>query len=377
MPNGSVDRSVKADRVTTRQPDGGAPTVSTLEVTVQWDTISWHGASTPGYFKKLRQGELIPMNSWTKTYVTGNAGGTYSVRSVPAKVTDTVTNWFYGAPASEVYVLNELNKLELEYDYLVQKAVANAYGQSHDTLTFLAELRQTISMFRSALERLIKFISGVPSHLKLESLWLEGRYGWRPFIYDIKEISKAFARLNEIETDIVTGRSNRSTSITYPDNNVYASDGCTSLIVRTKDVLQVSYGGIAALKADIPAFSFNPFVTGWELIKFSFVIDWFVSVGNAIAAISALVMSSDYSAARRTKATLLRNVTCVNPQAVGPCIGNIQMLQYDFTAGFNTTVLLRTPTTVPILPQIDVRLDFAKILDLIALLWQAINNRRR
>lgn len=124
----------------------------------------------------------------------------------------------------------------------------------------------------------------------LANRWLEYQYGWKPLmgsIYDgIGLLQKGF-RSKEM---IFRGSSTASDSASrnYTENANY---GCymdcvktDSYSARTTYTYKVSNAVIDRVDA---AGLLNPLSIAWELTPFSFVLDWFVPVGNVLSAITA------------------------------------------------------------------------------------------
>lgn len=122
--------------------------------------------------------------------------------------------------------------------------------------------------------------------------WLEYQYGWKPLfgsIYDTQAkihrgIEKQNAKLRS------TGNGTTSNSINFSDHG-YVRDGvkatgvadyscqCTILAkIVNPDLRNMAQWGLI-----------NPASIAWELVPFSFVVDWFVPVGNTLSAMTDTV----------------------------------------------------------------------------------------
>lgn len=137
------------------------------------------------------------------------------------------------------------------------------------------------------------FVAGLLKHLKgdkkarheiIESKWLEYRYGWLPTLADIGTLlnqplglpsARVYARrFKSINYD------NAGNGIGTPkivaNGNFYESYGA---YVHPKDVnMQVATQyGIA-----------NPSLILWEMVPFSFAIDWFLDIGGYLESLGAL-----------------------------------------------------------------------------------------
>lgn len=119
--------------------------------------------------------------------------------------------------------------------------------------------------------------------------WLEYQYGWKPLLKDIHDIygilqgqiacplvlsSKGFAK-----------RGFNHVNVPYLDNNIwYNASTKAEQICQVKLYAELdSLAWRTASQLDLV----NPLSIGWELVPFSFVLDWFMPVGNMLEALTA------------------------------------------------------------------------------------------
>lgn len=175
----------------------------------------------------------------------------------------------------------------------------------------LAEYRQSMGMMVGRIEQLIQFcrymrkldfyhalraigitdsknvIRGMKSYkdpLKtLANNWLEYSFGWKPLIQDI------YSAVNHFQTPIRStrprGQSRNDRYVKYLDGTIssgiytyqesrgvlFAKTGCVVTISNPNAYLANKLGLV------------NPLTVAWELIPFSFVVDWFVNVGEFLS----------------------------------------------------------------------------------------------
>jgi len=119
----------------------------------------------------------------------------------------------------------------------------------------------------------------------MSSGWLELQYGWRPLVGDVYGAAEALAHAHHgIPREKVTIRralSGERTSTSQPNTNTRIID------VVTYDV-QLRYGCIfTAQGKELKTLSelgiTNPALIGWELMPWSFIIDWFIPIGDYVA----------------------------------------------------------------------------------------------
>lgn len=185
----------------------------------------------------------------------------------------------------------------------------------------LGELRQTLQMLRNpaqGLRRLVDDQRGILTRIRaqrrlgsillhkrkiaenLADAWLELQFGWRPFLSDVRGALKAL----DVYT---TGQSVSTRRITaVEDTKVVADetgsiDGESFALVLTHsqaaEHVSVIYRGALRVEARHPGsldpkllgFSPKDFLpTAWELIPYSFLVDYFSNIGGIIYGMSNL-----------------------------------------------------------------------------------------
>lgn len=192
----------------------------------------------------------------------------------------------------------------------VERALSSAFSDlfvGYDALTELAELSRTSSEVVSILEKAkLLLLNFRKTSLALKDkyrrqpsaaakavgdLWLEYQYGIMPLVFSVKDI----LALSKART-FITER--RRVSAEYVDE-VPASPPDTYFITEMTGSIQASVtckGRWSAGLAVSDRINFNPFLTAWELIPYSFVIDWFVNVGDFLASrLSGLASNNEQS----------------------------------------------------------------------------------
>lgn len=129
------------------------------------------------------------------------------------------------------------------------------------------------------------------------NLWLEYSYGWRPLLQDIhgaiKQLEKSFDTNKPL---VVVGSSQYNILI---KQNVragsYEGGGKTSFYnevadgqmgLKTRYVARFAISSVKARELAQSGVS-NPALLAWELLPYSFVVDWFIPVGNYLSAMDS------------------------------------------------------------------------------------------
>lgn len=178
---------------------------------------------------------------------------------------------------------------------------------------FLAELRQTIGMLKSPCRSLVEYLQGYTNTLKkrkarsprrsfdrvVADTWLEYSFGLSPFLSDIKAAAETLARFNlDIRRaaikgygessqvwaagTVTTGTSNAG--VFYRKVTNYRTDA--KVIYRVGLAAQMGYNsGSTARIIELSGFQFQNFIpTVWEVLPWSFLVDYFSNIGDVIEA---------------------------------------------------------------------------------------------
>jgi hypothetical protein len=270
-----------------------APVVNLgLQVVANIHSIDNYGYSYSRYFERRHRyrqqkpftlalpylSEVVHVTSWVRS------GGSPGISFDAAN----------GVPFSGIsytHVLNDsYEKLRAEMYDRVQLGVA--FAEHKQAISMIANAATTIARSYSAVRRLrfgdaAKILrmgtapKGVAAHKAAGNNWLQYWFGWKPLVTDIytgleiltspiknytyvkKQSRENFAN---VYVDPVDGKT-RISSTGY----VYAQQGAR---------LALDYDG-AALTLEQMGLN-NPAAVAWELAPLSFVVDWFVNVGDVL-----------------------------------------------------------------------------------------------
>lgn len=182
-------------------------------------------------------------------------------------------------------------------------------------LTVLGELREAIHMVRHPADALRRGLSDYLSvlskrkarnpgrrqrHKILQDTWLEFSFGWKPLIQDCKGAMLAYKAVIDNEEWIPissTGIVTKDLGTTGPQNLDqgrvsfwYEARSSQKCMVRYKTKVRGSNLGPSDLidrSMDMFGFRLDEFVpTAWELLPWSFFIDYFSNIGDVITAAS-------------------------------------------------------------------------------------------
>jgi hypothetical protein len=195
--------------------------------------------------------------------------------------------------------------------------------------TFLGELAESLRMIKHPAQALRKGVSEYLDRLKkvgpskskrarpkfVRDTWLEYSFGWKPLISDIEDATRAFlsSRWTKPIFQMVRSTGKNGTSPVLSSLNFQSAGAIAGLYLyynlETVKEAEVKYYGIYRSVGTGPStfrhFGFSPweFVpTLWELIPYSFLVDYFTNIGDIVSAWSYRNIGCEW-AAKGTKIT--------------------------------------------------------------------------
>jgi len=196
---------------------------------------------------------------------------------------------------------------------VLTRAYAKMNEADFQLLVSIGEFHKTVSLIESGLNDMVRITTTFASQLRsirrrfrkitsngqlvdmrreLSQRWLEYRYGWKPLMFDIENATKAYSNLvSSKPTRRQVSRASEEFEYEYSGTDASNRTGLTSCSIgyRHRYTAKVSAGVIWELTDETPAQDYLhrlglywrdiPSVA-WELVPYSFVVDWFVNVGD-------------------------------------------------------------------------------------------------
>jgi hypothetical protein len=372
------------DRPVTYTPIIGTPPADKVETNVV-KTVKgrYEGVRLAHFTTRKERGDLLPLTPYLRydyeqTADPGDYLGTY--KYPPSGTTTKMYNYntspsrhVFGTCSSEATAHSVIDAMLDGFDptALVQEAFADC-APDFDALTTLVEANKTIAMVLGArrnAQRLIReaMRGGFSTARAAARAWLEWRYGWRILGYDIQNFCEFYNY--PVRDDILEGRARTSFSDlvtkTTTDYNYYVNYDRVTSISRSLDVN-------AQARVKMWGNSLNlltsPVNTAWEVIPFSFVADWFVSVGDVLKAWTVLVYAQETTSSWGWNFEESGHMYVTNP-VIGTGAYATSPFSASGSADSKCTLKRRIPLGSPSLfPRIRLRMGAKNVIDAAALL---------
>lgn len=365
--------------VRTTQKSSGSKSWSTLPTQLARTNIErvTDGANVPRYFTRKRKGELLPFTHFRQFEAETTSRNYSNSWETATSTSDTVKGSGSNTPQTEY----ELTEYSYSYGYdnilydvdagmFLQDAAAAITSKGMDALTFVAQLHKTRQMFVEIVHTIRRLISGRYSGVNWANAWLEGRYGWRTLRFDLIDLHDA---CNNFDYTRRRFTERRGTSYSYTLRQ--QSDATTTAGTYTTyrdETIEVGVRGTVVADFAPSRFRASPMTTAWELVPWSFVVDWLFTVGSMLEAAQFLVQVENYAAGCGVQATATVKFTVGN---LRPKLG-INSWSFTRDQTERGVWLLRNPARVSLTPTTRLKFDAWKGLDALSLLKQQLAKRR-
>jgi hypothetical protein len=255
-----------------------------------------------------------------------------------------------------------------------------------------AESRKTVESVLSILSRVRGIAKAVRrldgrrlrrelSFNELQDRYMEYRYAIRPLYYDATGLLAALEKQRGHIRQTYKGYAQDSMSDSYtgPDISVYKSH------IRGNWNKKYSYtvSARAGELCDVTIEAMTPWGADrlpeaiWELLPFSFIVDWFCNLGDIVAARAPKAGVNQLASWVTVKETLTSESWLSNVRSTWPTVSNggtvIQFTAGDSYQKREELVLERMVNPTPsFVPQVDINLDAWKVADLAIILRKVL-----
>ena len=347
---------------------------------------NYRGERLENFHERKAAGELLPMTNYSRW--DEESEGSMTIRAH--------YNNGYGCSA-DVYTSNiawNLQKedpgtvelytaLKVNEDALLLSAVSNSVPRL-DILTSVAETHKTLDLVVQARKRAVALIKQLQKKgwkalpRTASDTWLEWRYGWRLLGFEIEAVTEAIN--HPLKSLFVEGRAGESHVVEYesigdsfPLLHSHLRVNANTTVQHRHDIsVRANVNGKVKLQsANVLA---SPVVTGWELIPYSFVLDWFVNVGDVLTAWKAFSLA-DYTFSIGVKRVFdlsgtISGITYYDSAYTSASASGVSSLKGE-------TKIRWSRTKPSLIPQLNVDLTTPRSIDIAALLYSTSTSLRR
>lgn len=295
-------------------------------------------------------------NEFGDTWTCHSPGMAYGVVNDELRLKDDeIQAIFDGAPSNKA----------MDFSLFVTEALSNLAKRYFDLGTFYAELRKTIRMFQQLLTRFIELVKSY-SPDKIIDAWLQIRYGFRPLYYDMLSFMKTMSSWGQ-EYMIYSERVGRSFNFeTVHDYTLFSG----AVGMQRKIIGRVSGRGNVYTRFRPSSLRIAPITTAWEVVTFSFIVDWFFSVGDFLTSLEAEMEFPDYMSSGGYKIDYEIKI-----KSTSLTIPGFSVTQFDCVAESSGYVVKRFPQGPQSMPTFRPNLNILKLTDLLAILIKLIRGR--
>lgn len=327
---------------------------------------------TPGFHALKKCGKFLPLNPLVIETTTENRQpGT--VDSYYAQGSPGQTRYYgtFMGSMTPTHVAPEPYDPDLLSEAALS-AAAKASSAEWDVLTFMAELKkttQTMSTIAQHFNRKTGQLAATAARYKKDpwrafrELWLGARYSIRPMVFDYHDAAKAMKALAR-DILILEGKAGNSTS--HADEWRVVTPTAYGNIEQWETVTQsLSYRGAAYCKYEKAlntSIQLDPLVTAWELVPYSFIVDWFINIGGWVQTLRP-----------RLSGSFLGVQWSLREETVIQCGRRSNYTVYPYSGYFDEGTITKTltkytrdPTSVPF-PPVVANLSLPKVIDLVTI----------
>ncbi len=209
------------------------------------------------------------------------------------------TNSLNGPNMLDYWGLNDPNQGNSQAESLV-KALSRLDKNAAQLGADIGEGKQTIGLFTESAIQIARALlaakhlnwGAIPGILGMSkgdvlsgkfaaNKWLEYQYGWKPLFGALHDYQQKVHEL--VQKDyIVEASASSGSSVSHDNGRGFKYDQK----FKSRYYLKAKISN-PALRSVNSWGLLNPLAIGWELVPFSFVVDWFMPVGNTLSALTA------------------------------------------------------------------------------------------
>lgn len=358
---------------------------------------------TPDFAARMRNGEVI-MNDMRQESSDLPAYPAIEIVNTQQKVGYTMVKQYCFSPDKLFgsVLFHELPPetniwLDAEFDMLVTRLHAKVNESSANLLVSAAELHKSVRSIHRVYTTIWKLLKGLRNVRRLRlrgsitaaqaaDAYLEIRYGLRPMYYEVMGIIEAINKIGTNKRSRLFVESNgpepiwsesgtlRGSSSSYANAEWYYNyESCTQWTMSAGAILELHTPKNGLI--DVTGLS-DIVEAGWELVPFSFVVDWFLNTGKLFSSLDVPAGMDILGTWATVEETATRRIHLESFTAIGDINAYSDISDTGTMSKRTRTRRLANPVK-PFLPKTNIRLDGLKILDLLALFGGLATDLRR
>lgn len=297
----------------------GTPYVANDGYLASLDSLTKSGEVVSNYWELVEAGALLPVTNYHVSQKEAQGSpSTFAGECYRPFWPTTQKSSGDAVGIASLNILSELDPHDDRLDMLLQRAVADGLSQGWDVLTELAESPETVKMFyryikafRNRKLHVAKLVRKGLKHPKTGRLtawkklsgkerltifenqflnrWMEVRYGWRPLVYSSEAVVETLRNVFDTSDRVVRTRAREDSSesssipsITVATSRSTGAGSIEYLATHEKRVEQRGFfiGLIKQRNVKEMSFTLNPVGTAWEIVPYSFVVDWALNINE-------------------------------------------------------------------------------------------------
>lgn len=183
----------------------------------------------------------------------------------------------------------------------VRNELYDKASKTFDALTELAELKEGIEFVHSLFRRDANVLVDIMNKIHKRGLglndtaaiWMSFRYALMPLLYTWRDINAVLEKVAKNPV-YLTYRATRvvtpGPSHERPSSGLYASQRGT---IKIRGVVKKRYDAGATAQLLMDMIGVNPVRTAYELTKLSWLLDWFINLGNVLSSFASIDLATE------------------------------------------------------------------------------------
>lgn len=243
-------------------------------------------------------------------------------------------------------------------------------GEMKETLGFLTQsFRKSAKIFRAVRRLDLRALKGEIKPSELKKRYLEYRYAIRPMVAEVDSIISGLTADRWTERRTFRGKETASATTSFTGASGWLWDTYDQISIggQAVRVVTVRAGVLTEIKQvlDHQVWGLDrPIEAMWELVPFSFIVDWFVNVGRTIGS-----WTPKFGFTTLASWVVIEDITTYTSFVEGWTSGAIYNKTANATGSGTLRKIVDVKERIPhparaVLPTWNVKLDALKLLDL-------------